>query len=418
MTHTPEVGAGLRVHVKTLGCKVNRVESNRFATDLMSMGVTVSDIDDATVVVINTCTVTGEADAKARKAVRQALKAARHPVVVVTGCLAALDAGGLREMDRRVVVEADKERVVTRVVEILGIDPHQVSCTQGSVACGTGFRTRGSIKVQDGCDNRCTYCIVPDARGLPRATPLRHVVAEAEQLVSAGVAEIVLTGINIGRYRDGDADLASVVSRVADTGVRRIRLSSIEPPDLTQRLLDVLAFTPAVCEHLHVPLQSGSDRILSAMGRHYDAARYLELIGLARSAVPGLAVTTDVIAGFPGETDADHRATVDLVTEARFSKLHVFRYSVRPGTPAAALVQLDPAVRSSRAAELRDVGAQARASFIQERSGSRAEVLVEESVGERWRGTTRDYLRVTFQACDPIEVVEVVEVDLSEAACE
>lgn len=408
----------LRVHVKTLGCKVNRVESDGFAAELLSMGATVTELDDASVVVINTCTVTGEADAKARKAVRKALKGACRPVVVVTGCLATLDAQGLRAIDERVVVEADKDRVVERMAGLLGIEAHRLRGATVRPAYGAGFRTRGSIKVEDGCDNRCTYCIVPDARGVPRATPLPRIVAEAEGLVAAGVSEIVLTGINIGRYRSEEADLARVVQAVADTGIPRIRLSSIEPPDLTAELLDVLADTPAVCEHLHVPLQSGSDAVLESMGRHYDSGRFLELIAAARSAIPGLSLTTDVIAGFPGETDADHQATVDIVRTASFAKLHVFRYSERPGTPAAGMVQLDSVVRGARAAELRGVGAELRAAHIRGMVGAKAQVLVEQVEQGVARGTTRDYVRVTFPAAGRAAVGSLVDVDLDTAKCE
>lgn len=407
-----------RVHLKTLGCKVNRVESDRFVAELLSLGASIAELDDSSVVVINTCTVTGEADSKARKAVRQALQGAARPVVVVTGCLAALDAEGLLSIDDRVVVETDKARVVERIGDLLGFAVDGLEGASLPPAFGSEFRTRGSIKVEDGCDNRCTYCIVPNARGGPRATPLKRIVAEAQNLVAAGVAEIVLTGINIGRYRDEGADLAGVVEAVAGTGVRRIRLSSVEPPDLTPKLLDVLARTPAVCEHLHVPLQSGSDGVLAAMGRHYDAARFLELIASARSALPGLAVTTDVIAGFPGETDADHIATIDVVRSAGFSKLHVFRYSVRQGTPAASMGQVDPAVRSARAAQLRAVGTELRDAYLRARTGTRAQVLVERIEHGIARGTTRDYVRVTFPVGPEVTVGAIADVQLDGASCE
>lgn len=408
---------GPSVHFRTLGCKVNRVESDRFAATALGLGATVVDPDRAAVIVINTCTVTGEADAKARKAVRQALKAAMSPVVVVTGCLAALDAEGLRRLDERVVVEADKERVAHRVANLLGLDADEAPAGAGVVAVGQEFRTRGSIKVEDGCDNRCTYCIVPDARGGPRATPFQMIVEEADALVQAGVAEIVLTGINIGRYRDGQRDLAAVISGVAATGVSRIRLSSLEPPDLTQELLEVIATTPAVCEHLHIPLQSGSDRILLAMGRHYDSERYLGLVAAARAAVPGLALTTDVIAGFPGETEADHAQSVALVCEAGFSKIHVFRYSERPGTPAASLPQLDPQTRAARAGQLREVGEKLRADYIASRRSSVAELLVESVSQGVADGTTRDYLRVTLDAPAGVAVGDVVDVALESVRC-
>lgn len=256
------------------------------------------------------------------------------------------------------------------------------------------------LKVEDGCDNFCAYCIVPYARGLPRGAALTAAVAEAEALSSSGVREIVLTGINIGRYRDPEtgADLADLVSAIASTGIERLRLSSIEPPDLTERLIGVLAATPAVCEHLHVPLQSGSDGVLSAMGRRYTAEEYAERIAMARACIPGLALTTDVIAGLPGESERDHAETYDFVRRMAFSKLHVFRYSPRRGTPAAARVQLAPDVRAERARQLRELGKELRAAYVARRHGCAAELLVESVNDGRARGTTRDYLRVETRA--------------------
>jgi threonylcarbamoyladenosine tRNA methylthiotransferase MtaB len=270
------------------------------------------------------------------------------------------------------------------------------------------------LKIEDGCDNFCSYCIVPHARGGPRGVPLADVVARAEALVAAGAREIVLTGINLGRYTDagarrtatptdaesgGACDLAAVVAAVAGTSIARLRLSSIEPPDLTPRLLGVLAATPAVCPHLHVPLQSGSDAVLRAMHRTYTAERYAEWIAAARDALPGLAVTTDIIAGFPGETEQQAAETLAFVERVGFAKLHVFRYSERPGTPAAALPgAVPPEVRAERASALRQAGDRMRAAYIASRQGCEVEVLVESVDNARAVGTTTDYLRVRLCA--------------------
>lgn len=390
----------VRVAFRTLGCKVNRVESDSIAAELLGRGVTVCEADEAHVIIINTCTVTGEADAKARKAVRQSLGAARQPVVVVTGCLAALDAAGLASLGDRVVVEADKAAVALRVAELLGLEDSGHGEPARIARTGQGFRTRALLKIEDGCDNFCAYCIVPYARGVPRGVPVTHAIREARQLVDAGVKELVLTGINIGRYRDPDtgADLAGLVTEVAATGVERLRLSSIEPPDLTDRLLGVLAETPAACEHLHVPLQSGNDAVLARMGRRYTTREYAACLEAARAAIPGLAVTTDLIAGFPEESEAEHADTLAFVEGMGFSKLHVFRYSVRPGTPAAAMEQVAPEVRALRAAELRDLGDRLRERYAEERIGAEVEVLVETVDTSGAIGTTRDYLRVRASA--------------------
>jgi len=387
--------AGLTVAFRTLGCKVNRVESEAIAAELLGKGVSVAEECDADVIIINTCTITGEADAKARKAVRHVLRLPHEPLVVVTGCLAAVDADAVRALGERVVVESDKAKVAARVAEHLSVTEAVAPALRVGSAV---FRTRVSIKIEDGCDNFCTYCIVPHARGVPRAEPLAAVVAEASSLVTAGVTELVLTGINLGRYRDDatGADLADLIRAVAATGIRRLRLSSIEPPDLTPRLLASLAETPSACHHLHVPLQSGSDEVLGAMGRSYTTAEYRAFVSTARAALPDLTLTTDVIAGFPTETAEHHAESLAFVEEIGFSKLHVFRYSVRPGTPAANMSQVDPAVRAHRAAQLRELGDLQRLAFLAAHIGTATEVLVETVDGDSATGTTRDYVRVSL----------------------
>jgi len=385
------------VALRTLGCKVNRSESEGFAEALASRGIAVTDDSAAPdAMVVNTCTVTGEADAKARKEIRRALAATGGPVVV-TGCLAALDADGLRALDPRVVVETDRNALPATVARILDAEAAPQAASELPVR--PLARTRALVKVQDGCDNRCAYCIVPDARGVPRSVAADEVVARVAALHGDGVAEVVLTGVNIGRYSDpGAADLADLLERIAATGIRRIRLTSIEPPDLDARLLGVLASAPAVAPHLHVPLQSGSDGVLAGMRRRYDTAGYADTLRRARAALPGLAVTTDVIAGFPGESDEDFEDSLAFVAACRFTKLHVFRYSAREGTPAAAdPAQVPACVKSERAERLRELGAELEAAHARERTGTPAMLLLEAGVNGLARGTTEDYLRVTAE---------------------
>ena len=418
---------GVRVAFKTFGCKVNRVESEEIAADLLGRGVALCDEGTAEVVVVNTCTVTGEADSKARKAIRHVLALPGSPVVVVTGCLAALDAASLAEMADRVVVVSDKETVAEAVAGLFGLGH---SSGVAGPPSGEGFRTRAMLKIEDGCDAFCSYCIVPHARGGPRSERIDDVVAKASRLVEAGAREIVLTGINLGRYRDDAAgsDLARLVSAVADTGVWRLRLSSIEPRDLTERFLEVAARTPAFCPHLHVPLQSGSDSVLAAMSREYTAREYVSLLRAAADAIPGLAVTTDVIAGFPGETENDAAETLALCEEVGFRRMHVFRYSARSGTPAAERRdQVAPGTRAARATALRD-----RSSWLWVRSasavlGEERELLVERIEGSDAgglvaEGTTPDYLRVRVElpsgAAASCRVGELLGVRLVSAAGE
>jgi threonylcarbamoyladenosine tRNA methylthiotransferase MtaB len=404
-----------RVAVRTLGCKVNRTESEAIAEDLLCRGVDIAGSGEAAeVVVVNTCTVTGEADAKARKAVRRALAGAGEPAVVVTGCLAAIDPEGVRALGDRVIVEIDRSLVASRVANLLGGRAAETTAPPGAAVVparsGPAFLTRVMVKVQDGCDHRCSYCIVPDARGGPRSVPASSVEARVARLADAGTAEVVLTGVNIGRYADGGTDLAGLVERLGATGIRRIRVSSIEPLDLTEGLLAALARTPPVMPHLHVPLQSGCDGTLEAMRRGYTAAEFADALRRSRAALPGLAVTTDVIVGFPGESDADFAASLAFVEACAFTKLHVFRYSRRRGTPAADMPgQIPPPVIAARAAVMRALGEGLAARHAASRVGGIADVLIESARGVATAGTTEDYLRIEVEGsqASPGDVVRV-----------
>jgi len=406
----------LSVAVRTLGCKVNQVESETIVADLLGRGAHLSEENTAAVVVINTCTVTGDADKKARKAVRHALSLPQNPVVVVTGCLAAVDAPALHALDERVVVEADKSAVPGRVAAALGIASG--APTRTVLRAGQGFHTRVMLKVEDGCDNRCTYCIVPDARGVPRAEPLDALLAQVRDLAQAGVGELVITGINVGRYSDPvtGADLAELLSALATAGIGRLRLSSVEPPDLGGRLLATMASLPGFCPHLHVPLQSGSDRVLARMGRTYTSQEFLGWISAAREAIPGLTVTTDVLVGFPGETAEDAERTLEVCRRAGLSKLHVFRYSSRPGTPAAAMPDRVPAeIIATRAERVRALGRELRFAWLDTLVGTRLEVLVERIAEDgSAEGTTPQYARVRIsgESSEGMRVGDSVEVEV------
>ncbi len=386
-----------RVAFRTLGCKVNQVEAESIAAELLGRGVQIVAEEDAEVVIVTTCTVTGEADRKARKAVRHALRLPAEPVVVVTGCLAATDGAELAALGERVVVEADKTAVAARVGTLVKTSRRR---KRSAVRVGERFHTRAMVKVQDGCDAFCAYCIVPHARGVPTSVPHADVLAEVERLVSAGVAEVVLTGINIGRYDDDGMRLPGLLRAVAATGVSRVRVSSIEPEDVTEPFLAAAAETPAFCRHLHVPLQSGCDRTLAAMGRRYDTAGFAAMLARARAALPDVAVTTDVLVGFPGETDVDFAQTLTFVRECFFTRLHVFRYSVRSGTRAADLPgRVPPDILATRAAAMRHLDAACRRAFSASMVGETVELLVERIVdspdGPMAEGTTREYLHVS-----------------------
>lgn len=398
------------IALRTLGCKVNRTESESLADVLGSAADVVMDSDlSADVVVINTCTVTAEADAKARKAIRRALADGAR-TVVVTGCLAAIDPDGLRALDPRVVVEADRDRIAARVAKAAGLGRRWRDAV-ATVQHEPG-RTRVMVKVQDGCDRRCSYCIVPDARGVPRSVRTAEVLSRVRALAQAGVPEIVLTGVNIGRYQDpeGASDLAALVTGVALTPIPRVRISSIEPLDLDRRTLATLSGIGKVVPHLHIPLQSGCDRTLLAMGRGYTVKDFERVLSAARDALPGLTVTTDVIAGFPGESDADFRKSLAFVRRAGFARMHVFRYSARAGTPAAARDdRIASAIVAQRAASMREASDKMVLAHMRARVGTSTRAVIERVSSGRARGTADDSLTVEMLAAglEPGQIVRV-----------
>ncbi|MDY2777782.1 MAG: MiaB/RimO family radical SAM methylthiotransferase [Collinsella sp.] len=354
------------VSVVNLGCRVNRVESDRISTELARDGFALVSESDADLVVINTCAVTGEAEAKTRKAVRHALSLPRHPIVLVTGCVVNLHPEELTDLSERVVAEPSKVDVPARVRDIMG-DPLALVGAPSS-SCGPDLsellgRSRLGIKIQDGCNHRCTYCIVWKARGPERSVPVPHVLDQVREAESFGIPEVVLTGVNLGAYDgadEGDAhvEIDELLDRILEhTSIPHVRLSSIEPMDVSERLIERMAASrDRVAPFLHLPIQSGCTETLRRMGRPYTAERLLEQVGQIRAILPEVSLSCDVIVGFPGETDEEFERSLDLCRQIGFSRMHVFRYSKRPGTIAAtAPDQVDPAVMAERSARMRSL---------------------------------------------------------------
>lgn len=414
-------------HIHTLGCKVNRAESETIAAALIDAGWTQSEAKDADVAIVNTCTVTGEADTKNRKIIRALLKAgAAH--VVVTGCAINIAADHYAELGDTVVCEPDKS-VLPRTAQLLvqgeapkSAGPHaaktsaacksdpaqpafEQACLLGTDAesmrllnrTGKGFRTRVDVKIQDGCNNACTYCIVHVARGKARSIPASQVIGEVGSIANAGTREVVLVGIDLGAYDDSGLDLADLMEILLQrTGIGRLRISSIEPQSLKPSLVTALATSDGrICRHLHLCLQSGSTKVLDEMARHYTAEEFLDLVATLRAQVPSIALSTDVIVGFPGETDEDFAQTCKVIEQACFMRLHVFRYSRRAGTPAAARVdQIAPQVMAARAKTLRELGARLALEDMQRRLGAVEQVIVERP----GIGTSESYHKVLVPA--------------------
>jgi threonylcarbamoyladenosine tRNA methylthiotransferase MtaB len=389
-----------RVHITTLGCKVNQCDAAEMAEALAARGYTVSSSgDEADVHMVNTCTVTATADAKARKLIRRLARGNPQAAIVVTGCWAQIDPRAIAALP-----EVDAVVPNTRKWEIADIVANFRSPDPASAQAPARTQTRVFLKVQDGCDQRCAYCIVPDARGEPRSKPVAEVLERAFRFAGEGVQEIVLCGIRLGAYgRDhGQATLAGLLRELRDVGIPRLRLSSIEPMDYDGSLLAEIAENPAVCRHFHLPMQSGDDSVLTAMGRPYASADYVNLVGYVRSALPDAAITTDIIVAFPGESDEQYRRTIELAREVSFSRIHVFPFSARPDTPAAARSDQVPEhvkrSRTQRMLALADGMARLAAQSWVDRPVS---VLFEERDRDGMlTGLTPHYVRVRAQGPD------------------
>lgn len=384
-----------RVAYVSLGCRVNRVETDAIALQLERAGcVMAQDEREAQAVVLNTCAVTGEAQAKTRKAVRHAASMPQNPLVVATGCVASLFSNELASLGDNVVVEADRTKVTQRVLEGLERRGQLTPAGQSGddiAAEGHGHdavtptgRTRPGIKVQDGCDLRCSYCIVWKARGASRSVDADEVVRQVRDQCDAGAREVMLTGINLGRYaamRDGvRMGLAELLEEVLErTDVGRVRLGSIEPQDVDGRLAQLIASSGGrIAPFLHMCLQSGCDATLARMRRVYDTALFAERVEIARSCVPGISLGTDLIVGFPGETEDEFGQSMAFCERMRFSRMHVFRYSKRPGTPAATMEgQVDPQVMAKRADRAHLLSGQLRLAEARAAIGSRDRVVAQ-----------------------------------------
>lgn len=397
--------------VVNLGCKVNRVESDGFERLLTERGGVATPEAEADLIVINTCTVTGEAEKKTRKGVRHALNASDRAQVIVTGCATEIDRETYAALDERVTIVPKAEAAIYLAETFAGKGR---AATPPTPSDG---RTRIGIKVQDGCDNACTYCIVHVARGRATSRPANEVIAEAAALARAGVREIVLTGINLGSYDDEGCDLADLCRRLLEATADlhelneppcRFRIGSIEPMNVSMDFIGLLTDAEGrLCRHLHLPLQSGSSKVLHEMARPYDAEEYRQLVDYLRAMVPGIALTTDIIVGFPGETEEDFEDTVELARHCGFSKIHVFPYSRREGTPAAERPdQIAPEIKAARAARLRQLSDELAAADRAARVGTVELALAETPT----RATTESYHEV--QLAGPRPTGSLVSVEL------
>ena len=406
----------MRFAVKFLGCKVSQADAMLARRALLASGHEEVADADAELHVVNTCCITREAEAKSRQSVRRSLQTA--PRVFVGGCAVNLRAEQFTEIDSAVHAFAgtaeDAALAMARAATPHAMNPgdgvgqptgacvdleHDVLARERKGLRGSwaGGRTRGFVKVQDGCDCHCAYCIIPTVRGAARSRPAAAVLREVARRVDQDQPEVVMTGISVGDYRDPERglELGELLVEAAQVpGVQRVRLSSVEVIHVKDTLIDALREEPRVCPHLHVPMQSGDDAVLAAMGRHYTAAEYLDAIRAVRAAVPGVNVTTDVIVGFPNESEAAFQNTLDLVAAAGISRVHTFPYSARPGTAAEALGDLvDPQEKKRRARAMRGLSEVRSRHHRTAKLSQTARVLVDKVAETQCSGYTDDYTR-------------------------
>ena len=453
--HTPE----MTFAVATLGCKVNQADSEAISEQMSAAGFVQRDFSDiADVYVVNSCTVTHMGDRSSRQMISQARR--RHPdaLLVVTGCYAELNPQAVAALPgvNLVIGNSGKESLVgainehlktslialeypveaitspktneqNRTLPMLQVDtqhigsdsslplfgadeepqpdnPSLVSWVTNGTAISAAAsprllsRTRVQMKVQDGCNNRCTYCIVPYVRGGSRSRSIESVVEHVQRKVRADFQEIVLTGIHLGDYHPDDdkkRDLGDLIAALLhQTEIHRIRVSSLEPEDFRLEWLELWE-NPRMCRHLHLPMQSGSDHILRRMARRYNSDRFRTIVTTAKRLVPGMAISTDIITGFPGESDSDFEQTYQLAAELQFAKAHIFRFSSRQGTAAARMQgQVKDEIKKARSERLLALNDQDVRRFRQQFLGETVQVLLESFKHGRWEGLTDNYLRV------------------------
>ena len=418
----------MRVRLESVGCRLNIGEIEAMARTLAAAGHRIAGPGEPVeLCILNTCTVTSIASKKSRQLIRQLRRAHPRAAVIVTGCDVELAPEAAREAGVDLVIgNADKDRLLelAAAAELLH-EPAPDLDEPGLYLPGDRGRTRAFLKVQDGCDNRCTFCVTTIARGAGRSTAADELVREVRSLVRLGYREVVLSGVHLGSYghdlgnRRGLHDL--VARLLAETEVLRLRLSSLEPWDLDAGFFEVFG-DRRLLPHLHLPLQSGCDETLKRMARRTSRREFSRLVDDARRAVPDLAVSTDVIVGFPGESDAEFSKSLAFVTQVGFSRLHIFRYSRREGTPAASMPNQVPGpVAQERSRRMHALGAELEKRFNSNLVGTVADVLWEtaEDLGDalRWSGLTPNYVRVsTTTAPDedllnrvtPTEIIEAV----------
>ena len=408
----------MRVALDTLGCKVNQAESEVLARQLAEAGYQlVSPSDEADVYILNTCTVTHIADRKSRHWLRLAHRRNPNALVIATGCYAERAPEELTQIEgiSPVLGNEEKARLLELVNNYSGAGRPVCGQEDSPSRHSDGFRTRTLVKVQDGCSNFCTYCIVPLVRGRERSLPVVPIVAEVRHRVAEGYKEVVLTGVKVGSYSYDGVNLKGLLERIlAEPDVTRLRLSSLQPQEISPELIGLWQ-DRRLCRHFHLSLQSGSDTVLRRMGRRYSTDDFKRTVSLIRTLVPEAAITTDVIVGFPGETEAEFEESHNFCREMGFARIHVFPYSARSGTEAARMPhQVNDRVKKQRGEKMLALAKESALEFRQQFLDKTMPVLWEQPTNGVWSGLTDNYIKVYTSSdedltnkLEPTKLVEI-----------
>ena len=415
----------MKYKIATLGCKVNQYETQALETMLKRRGFEPAANDEpAELVIVNTCAVTAESGRKSRQAIRKLKGENRDAIVAVCGCFSQLSPDEVAELGADVVHgSGDKEHFLSDIERALheklkiewADDPFLRKFLEELPSGAVDGRTRAMLKIQDGCTNFCTYCIIPYTRGRVRSLPLERCAAQTEELAKRGFRELVITGIEIasyGRDLEPKCGLADALETCAEkAGNMRLRLGSLEPTVITEDFVKRLKATGKICDHFHLSLQSGCDDTLLRMNRKYDTARFYEVTQLLRGYFPNCGMTADLIVGFPGETDEDHAQTLTFIRKCGFSAMHIFPYSIRPGTKAAEMSgQLSNAVKAQRALEAQNAANEMEIEFLNSCVGKNLSVLFESEKNGMSIGHAANYTQVCVHNGHLRKIVENVQI--------
>jgi len=390
----------------TLGCKVNQCDTENLLTNLRNIGLGIRDFNEtADVYIINTCTVTHVSDKKCRQMIRKAKKQNPKALIAVCGCMVR-NKNAAMPKDIDFIFDARKpDNFLEFLIKNLSTDlSTDLSINENNY---TLSKTRAFIKIQDGCNNFCSYCIVPYVRGALNSRPIMDIVTEGQNAVQNGALEIVLTGIQAASYGDDiETSLSLLIQNTATiNGLKRLRLSSIDPRAVNGEFLKTVKNTKILCDHFHLSLQSGCNKILEQMNRRYTTEIYQKAVNSLRKLRPNCAITTDIIVGFPGETDSDFNETLEFVKKIAFAQVHVFEFSPREGTAAADFVpRVSQAIKSERGAVMRKLAAQLQTKFLESQIGKKSEVLFESNS----KGYTTNYCRVKSKTSNTLKCVEII----------